>query len=60
MIIVSFPSPVVDGNVFSISLTDHMMLRKKEDQSVGPMILLTKGNRNTHWNKYADKGWNKD
>jgi hypothetical protein len=37
-----------------IQFTDHRKL-KKEDQSVGASVLLTKGNKNTHDRKYGDK-----
>jgi hypothetical protein len=38
--------------------TDHMMLKKKEDQSVDVSVLLRR--ENTHGRKYGDKVWSRD
>ena len=37
-----------------IKFTDHMKLKKKEDQNVGSLVLLRKQERNTHQRKYGD------
>jgi len=38
-----------------IQSTDHMELKKKEDQSVDASVLLRRGNKNVHRRKYRDK-----
>ena len=43
-----------------IQFTDHMKLKKKEDQSVGALVLLKKGNKITHGAKYRDIVWSRD
>jgi hypothetical protein len=43
-----------------IQSTDHMKLKKKEDQSVDTSILLRRGNKNTHGRNYRDKVWSRD
>jgi hypothetical protein len=43
-----------------IQFTDHMKLKKKEDQSVGASVLLRRGNKNTQRRKYGDKVWSRD
>ena len=42
-----------------IQLTDHMKLKRKEDQSMGALVLLRRGN-NTHGSKYRGKVLNRD
>jgi hypothetical protein len=42
-----------------VQFTDHMKLKKKEDQSVDTLVLLRKG-QNTHWSSYGDKVWSRD
>jgi hypothetical protein len=43
-----------------IQFTDHMKLKKKEDQSVNATVLLKKGEQNTHGWKYGHKVWSRD
>jgi len=43
-----------------IQCTDHMKLKKKEDQSVGASFLLRRRNKNTQRRKYGEKGWGRD
>ena len=38
-----------------IKFTDHMKLKKKEDQSVVASVLLRRGNK-----KYRDNAWSRD
>jgi hypothetical protein len=40
-----------------IQFTDHMKLKKKEDQSVD---LPSRGGQNIHGKKYRDKVWSRD
>ena len=39
-----------------IQFTDHMKLKKKENQSVDTLVLL----RRTHVRQYRDKMWSRD
>ena len=41
-----------------IQFTDHMKLKKKEDQNVDASVLLRKVN--THRRKYGDNMWSRD
>ena len=40
--------------------TDHMKLKKKEDQSLGASVLLRRGNKILNSNKYGGKVWSRD
>jgi hypothetical protein len=42
-----------------IQFTDHMKLKKKEDQSVDTSILLRRGNK-TPMERVRDKVWSRD
>jgi hypothetical protein len=41
-----------------IQFTDHMKLKKKEDQSVATSVFLRSGNKILTGGKYGDKAWN--
>jgi hypothetical protein len=41
-----------------IQFTDHLKLKKKEDQSVDASVLLRRWNK--IWSKYGDKVWSRD
>jgi hypothetical protein len=43
-----------------IQFTDHIKLKKKEDQRCGCFSLSWKGKQNTHSRKYGDKVWSRD
>jgi hypothetical protein len=43
-----------------LQFTDHMKLKKKEDQSVTVSVLLRRGKQNTHGRKCSDKLWSRD
>jgi len=43
-----------------IQSTDHMKLKKKDDQSVDTSFLLRRGNKNIKKRKYGDKVWSRD
>ena len=42
-----------------IQFTDHMKLKKKEDQSVDTWVLLRRGNK-LPMGSYRDKVWSRD
>jgi hypothetical protein len=46
--------------ITKIKFTDHMKLKKKEDQSVDTSVLLRRGKQNTHGRRYRDKVWSRD
>ena len=43
-----------------IQFTDHMKLKKKEDQSVDASVLLRSGNKILNRRKYRDQVWSRD
>jgi hypothetical protein len=43
-----------------IQFTNHMKLKKKEDQNVDTSILLRRGKQNTHGRSYRNKVWSED
>jgi len=43
-----------------MQFTDHMKLKKKDDQSVDASLLLKRGNKNIHRRGYGGKAWSRD
>jgi hypothetical protein len=43
-----------------IQFTDHLKLKKKEDQSVDASVLLRSGNKILNRRKYRDQVWSRD
>ena len=43
-----------------IQSTDHMKLKKTDDQSADASVLLRRGNKNIHRQRYGDKVWSRD
>jgi hypothetical protein len=43
-----------------IQFTDHMKLKKKKDQSMDTLVLLRRGEQNTHERRYRDEMWSRD
>ena len=43
-----------------IKFTDHMKLKKKDNQSADASVLLKRGTKNIHRRRYGDEVWSRD